>query len=155
MGLFVRADDVPAGQVQVEQAADAAGGLSTKQVVGTASSMMIARRTAGYHSKPHVHDCEQLNYMLDGELSIFVDKNVYHLKKGDFLRIPPNVVHWSWNRSEKHCELFECHAPALDLLPRDQSIQLLNEEEDINEIKWVPNIFVSEEHMDIEERLLD
>ena len=73
---------------------------------GNDSSIMIATRPPGFHSKPHYHDSEQLNYVADGEMWIFIDKEGFPLKKGDFFRIPRNAVHWSWNRSDKPCTFF-------------------------------------------------
>jgi mannose-6-phosphate isomerase-like protein (cupin superfamily) len=150
MSLYVKASDVPEGHVTMKLVG---GGLSTKQVVGKDSSLMIAKRTGGYHSKPHIHDCEQLNYVIKGEIWIFIQEQGFHLMEGDFLRIPPNAVHWSWNRAEDEVILFESHSPALDILPRDQSVILLAEDENPSEIKWVPNIFVSEEFMEVEKQL--
>jgi mannose-6-phosphate isomerase-like protein (cupin superfamily) len=151
MGLFVEAKDVPTGKVSMKVEG---GQLSTQQAVGKECSLMVARRSAGYHSKPHTHGCEQLNYVVRGTISIFVENEVYHLNTGDYLRIPADAVHWAWNRSDEECELIECHAPALDILPRDQVALLLDEGEDPSEVKWVENVFVSEEHMRVETELL-
>lgn len=152
MSLFAEAKNVPTGEVSMK----AEGGhLSTQQVVGKECSLMVATRSAGYHSKPHTHNCEQLNYVVRGHISIFVKEEVYHLKADDYLRMPADEVHWAWNRSDKECELIECHAPALDILPRDQVVLLLREEENPNEVRWVDNVFVSEEHMQVEDILLD
>lgn len=153
MGLYVRGADVPEGHVAMRVTGD--GSLSTKQIVGKHSSLMVARRSPGYHSKPHCHDSEQLNYVLKGEIYIFTEHKAYHLQQGDFLRIPPNVIHWAWNRSNKDCELLESHAPPLDILPRDQATLLLDEGECAGDIKWAPNVFVSDEYMQREQRLLD
>lgn len=152
MGLFVEAKDVPMGEVPMKVEG---GQLSTQQVVGKECSLMVAKRSAGYHSKPHTHSCEQLNYVVRGSMSIFVEEEVYHLNAGDYLRIPTDLVHWAWNRSDEECEVIECHAPALDILPRDQVVLLIREEEDSSEVKWVDNVFVSEDHMQVESRLLD
>jgi quercetin dioxygenase-like cupin family protein len=152
MALYVAAKDVPDGKVEMKVVG---GKLSTKQVIGTDSSLMVASRSGGYHSKPHVHNCEQLNYLVEGEIWLFVEKEVFHLKAGDFLRIPPNAVHWAWNRSDEDCVLFESHAPPLDILPRDQTPILLTEDEDPRAVRWVKNIFVSEEYMEVEKELLD
>jgi quercetin dioxygenase-like cupin family protein len=49
----------------------AAGRLTSKFVYGLHSNLMKAKRVGGYHSKPHVHDCEQLNLLMEGELWVF------------------------------------------------------------------------------------
>jgi mannose-6-phosphate isomerase-like protein (cupin superfamily) len=85
----------------------------TKAVYGDASSLMIATRPAGYHSAPHRHDCEQLNWLQSGELWVFVLDRAIHMRAGDFLRIPADVLHWSWNRADEPCTLVEVHTPGL------------------------------------------
>ncbi|MGC4954193.1 cupin domain-containing protein [Actinomadura citrea] len=110
--LFAEASQV---SEQVVEMKVAGGELRTKQVLGQSSSMMIATRSGGYHSEPHAHDCEQLNYVQSGEIWVFIEDTAYHLRAGDFLRIPPNAVHWAWNRSDASCELIEMHTPGLAL----------------------------------------
>lgn len=85
----------------------------TKAVYGTASSLMIATRPSGYHSVPHTHDCEQLNWLQSGELWVFVEDRAFHMASGDFLRIPAGAVHWSWNKGEGPCTLVEVHTPGM------------------------------------------
>jgi gentisate 1,2-dioxygenase len=92
--------------------------MITRFVYGNEANLMLATRSAGYHSKPHRHDCEQLNYLVDGELYIFIEDEGYLLRPGDFLRIPRNAVHWAWNRGKVACILIEVHAPVLDPMSR-------------------------------------
>ncbi len=40
------------------------------------------------------------------------------MRAGDFLRVPPRVVHWSWNRAEGPCTLLEVHCPGLQDDPK-------------------------------------
>ncbi|MGV9387101.1 cupin domain-containing protein [Nonomuraea sp. NPDC003707] len=110
--LFAAAKEVKEEVVEMKVAG---GELRTKQVLGQNSSLTIATRSAGYHSEPHSHDCEQLNYVQSGEIWVFVEDTAYHLRAGDFLRIPPSAVHWAWNRSDLSCELIEMHTPGLAL----------------------------------------
>lgn len=108
MPIHVRGDSVP------EETADmGTTSFTTKAVFGNSSSLMIATRPAGYHSRPHTHDCEQLNWLRDGELWVFVEDRAFHLEAGDFLRIPAGKIHWSWNKSEAPCTLLEVHTPGL------------------------------------------
>ena len=74
---------------------------------------MIATRRPGYHTKPHQHESEQINYVMDGEIWFFVKDHGYLCKKGDFHRIPANTVHWAFNRSDKDATVAEAHAPGL------------------------------------------
>ncbi len=138
--LFARSVDVPRGDVPMQVSG---GMLTTQQVVGKSASLMLAERSAGYHSKPHTHDCEQLNYLVKGELWIFLKEQAFHLSPGDFLRIPAGVVHWAWNRGSETCLLVEVHAPPLDILPRDQVVLLLAEGEVPTDIGWVGNAFIA------------
>ena len=107
---YASAADVPAGIVEMKTAG---GELRTQQVLGSESSMTIATRTPGYHSQPHAHDCEQLNYVSRGEVWVFVEHEAFHLRVGDFLRVPPSAMHWAWNRSSEDVELIEVHTPGL------------------------------------------
>ncbi|WP_344889342.1 cupin domain-containing protein [Nonomuraea antimicrobica] len=91
----------------------------TKAVFGNAASLMIATRPSGYHSKPHTHDCEQLNWLQTGQVWVFVENRAFRLEAGDFLRIPAGVVHWAWNKSERPCTMVEVHAPGLQ---RDRTL---------------------------------
>jgi len=140
MPLFAKGGDVPRGPVAMQVSG---GMLATQQVVGTNASLMIAERSGGYHSNPHVHDCEQLNYMIQGEVWIFIQDQAFHLRPGDFLRIPANIVHWAWNCTDEPCILAEAHLPALDVLPRGQAILLLDETEDAGLVRWVESQFVT------------
>ena len=113
MALYVPAGQVPATVVPMKVSG---GELRTQQVFGLRSSMMVASRSGGYHSVPHTHDCEQLNYVQAGQIWVFVEDTAYPLRAGDFLRIPAGAVHWAWNRDREDCELIEVHSPGL-LLP--------------------------------------
>jgi mannose-6-phosphate isomerase-like protein (cupin superfamily) len=121
----------PEGSV-TEQIADMGNtSFSTKAVYGNESSLMIATRPAGYHSRPHTHDCEQLNWLQSGELWIFIEDRAYKLESGDFLRVPRGARHWSWNRADTQCVLVEVHAPGLhaDPLISEHAVGLFDEGE--------------------------
>jgi quercetin dioxygenase-like cupin family protein len=147
MALYVAAKDVPEAQVQMKLTG---GNLSTKQVFGLESSMMVARRSGGYHSRPHAHNCEQLNYVAEGEIWIFVEENRYHLKQGDFLRVPRLAVHWAWNKSDRDCILIESHSPGLEILDPDQRVLLLDVGEQENQVARARQIWASEDYLQAE-----
>ena len=44
---------------------------------------------------PHSHPWEQLFVLLEGRVTLHVGDQVFDMKKGSFVRIPPNVVHYS------------------------------------------------------------
>jgi quercetin dioxygenase-like cupin family protein len=82
-------------------------------VHGAETGVMLANRGPGYHTTPHMHDAEQFNYILSGEIWFFVEKNGYRCKAGDLMRIPKNRVHWAWNRGPGHAVVLETHAPPI------------------------------------------
>ena len=75
--------------------------LRAQKVHGTDTSIMFAERASGYHTSPHMHDCEQMNYIVSGEIYFFVDGRGYRCKAGDVMRIPRNKMHWAWNRGKE------------------------------------------------------
>lgn len=96
---------------QTASAKLAGGHLSTYHVFGVDSSMMLATRSPGYHSKPHIHAAEQMNYVLEGQMTVFIEDKAFHLEVGDFLRIPSNTIHWAWVTGEKPCTMLQSFAP--------------------------------------------
>lgn len=112
MALHVKSSDVPESQ-RVRTGGEGIGSMTARKGYGNECSLMIATRKPGYHTKPHQHESEQINYVMDGEIWFFVEDKGFYCKKGDFQRIPANTIHWAWNRSDKDCTVAEAHAPAL------------------------------------------
>jgi quercetin dioxygenase-like cupin family protein len=110
--LVITLNDVP-DTVLVSAKHLSGGSIGAKIVHGKDASMIVATREPGYHSKPHLHDAEQLNYVLAGELYVFIDRDGFLAKEGDLFRVPRNAVHWSWVQGNKPCVLLEMHAPPL------------------------------------------
>ena len=121
MGLQMSSRDMEQGSAVLDVKA---GSMKTLFVYGNKANLMVATRSPGYHSHPHRHDCEQLNYLADGELWIFIENEGYHLRSGDFLRIPSNAVHWAWNCGTTPSVLIEVHAPVLDPSARRGTVGL-------------------------------
>ena len=111
MGLKVSSDQLSDGTNSLRTFA---GTMSTKVVHGNESSIVIARREAGYHSRPHYHESEQLNYVMEGEMWVFVEEQGFVARAGDFFRIPANAVHWAYNRSDEPVTAFQVHSPPLE-----------------------------------------
>lgn len=122
MGIHVQAADVGVGANVIQTTS---GGMVTKSVYGTDCSIMIATRDPGYHSRPHRHRSEQVNYVVDGEVWAFVEKEAFLAQAGDFFRIPAYAVHWAWNRSDAPVSLFEAFSPVLDPYTRKNCVSLL------------------------------
>ena len=123
--------------------------LRSQKVHGTDTSIMFAERAAGYHTSPHQHDCEQMNYIVSGEIFFFVDGRGYRCKAGDIMRIPRNKVHWAWNRGTETAVVFESHSPPL----RDRggdAVALLGPDDDAAKIQHMPNILVKMDQAEID-----
>ena len=89
------------------------GSVGAQIAYGRDMSIMVATRQPGYHSNPHRHEAEQLNYVLAGELYVFVDDDGFLARTGDVFRIPRKATHWSWVQGETPCLLLEAHSPPL------------------------------------------
>jgi mannose-6-phosphate isomerase-like protein (cupin superfamily) len=89
----------------------ASKGHQMQLVYGADSAFAISLRNPGYHSSPHIHDYEQLNYIQEGEMWFFVHDKGYHVKKGDSMRIPRNAIHWSWVKTDEPCLCYEVFSP--------------------------------------------
>ena len=75
MSLKAAGAGVPRRRVTLE----AGTSFETTFVSGKHVNLMVAHRPPGYHSRPHAHDAEQLNYVQDGEVWFFVGQRGYHL----------------------------------------------------------------------------
>jgi quercetin dioxygenase-like cupin family protein len=151
VALLIKGKDVKDGSAIVNLHG---GQMATKFVYGTECNLMVATRAGGYHSKPHTHDSEQLNYVTDGEIWVFVDDTGFLAQKGDFYRVPKNAVHWGWIRSDKPCTIVECHSPAVEPGRRRNSIGLFAEGEAPDTSKAVPTVNVEIDTARIEEAVL-
>jgi quercetin dioxygenase-like cupin family protein len=89
------------------------GSFGAQIVYGKESSLMVATHQPGFHSEPHSHDSEQLSYVLQGELLVFIDEEGFVVKKGDAFRVPRKAIHWSWVQGTEPSILLECHFPPL------------------------------------------
>jgi quercetin dioxygenase-like cupin family protein len=123
--------------------------LRSQKVHGTDTSLMFAERAPGYHTSPHRHDCEQMNYIVSGEIFFFVDGRGYRCRAGDIMRIPRNKVHWAWNRGTETAVVFESHSPPL----RDRggdAVALLGPDDDAAKIQQMSNILVKMDQAEID-----
>ncbi|MFH1560193.1 MAG: cupin domain-containing protein [Chloroflexota bacterium] len=107
MGLHMSWSEVPARAT----AKPRVGSKTSKGVYGNECNMSVVTRVPGYHTPPHRHDSEQINYIPDGEIWFFVEDKAHKCRAGDFQRIPRNAIHWAWNRSDKPAAVVEPHAP--------------------------------------------
>lgn len=151
--LIVTLADVP--ETNLVPAQFLSGGSIGAQIAyGREQSMMVATRQPQYHSKPHSHDCEQLNYVLEGELYVFVGDGGFLARKGDIFRIPRNAVHWSWVQGTVPCVLLETHTPPLigDSGVTDTARALICDDETRDDIIAVPSQWPTDFDRDAIER---
>ena len=83
MSLHVKAKDVPERKV-VRTGAEGEGAMVVRRGYGNECSLMYATRAPGYHTTPHAHEAEQINYVLAGEIWFFVEERGFLCKAGDF-----------------------------------------------------------------------
>jgi quercetin dioxygenase-like cupin family protein len=140
--LHVALADIP--ETNLVPAKHLAGGAIGAQIAyGLESSMMVAVRQPQYHSRPHSHDAEQLNYVLQGELYVFVGSSGFLARTGDIFRIPRNAVHWSWVQGNVPCVLLETHTPPLigEEGVTDTAVALVGPQESRSGITRVPSVW--------------
>jgi mannose-6-phosphate isomerase-like protein (cupin superfamily) len=137
-----RKQDLPVRTAAPSAAAHKGITMSTQRVHGIESSIMFAERGPGYHTKPHRHDCEQMNYIMSGEMWFFVEGEGYHCKKGDLMRIPRGRVHWAFNCSDEHTTILETHCPPLignNAEARKTAVSLLGDDEKMEDVQYKVN----------------
>lgn len=144
MGLLARAQDLQSGDFTSNELTGG-GTLSTLVLGGDEMSLIVADRGSGYHSKAHQHAAEQLNYVVSGEIWIFVEDEGFLAQEGDFFRIPANAVHWSRVKGDQPCRLVEAHAPSIagDELWRDKAFSCYRDDEPTSSRPGVTNVFLS------------
>jgi quercetin dioxygenase-like cupin family protein len=148
MPLYVKGDEVKSDTVTTQYTV-----MSTKLVRGDECTLMLATRPGGYHSRPHKHDTEQMNYVIDGEIWVFVEDRFFLVQAGDFYRIPRNAVHWGWITSDQPCTILEVFAPAYVSSAHQNVAGLYADGERPKPIADIQTEYVSEEYLKIEQTL--
>jgi len=70
----------------------------------------------------HHHESEQVMIVVDGECDEIVEGKLYHLRKGDVIRIPSNIEHGAYI-SDKGCKAIDIFSPPRkDLLEKLENI---------------------------------
>lgn len=121
-----------------------AGHARAQVVYGPDASVIIASRDAGYHSKPHRHSSEQINYLLTGEAWVFIEEDGYLMKAGDLLRIPGNKVHWAWVKGDMSVSVVEVHTPPLTADYEAGRVSLLLTDEEEARVEHTSNQWVQD-----------
>ncbi len=58
----------------------------------------------------HHHESEQVMIVVDGECDEIVEGKLYHLRKGDVIRIPSNIEHGAYI-SDRGCKAIDIFSP--------------------------------------------
>jgi mannose-6-phosphate isomerase-like protein (cupin superfamily) len=127
---------------------------STQRICGLESSLLFADRDPGYHTNPHRHDCEQLNYVLLGEIWFFIEEKAWRCREGDIMRIPRDKVHWAWVRGSENCSVVEVHTPPLPgngEEARQAAHSLLADDEELTDDRCAENARVQMDPKDVAE----
>lgn len=153
--LLVRAADLTTSVHSGAIGAAASGKLTSKCVHGLEHNMTIATRKGGYHSVPHIHDAEQIHFLVKGEIKIYTSENGFDCREGDFNIVPRNIPHWALVPTDDENILLQVHSPVLGSAANRKA--LLTEEERVFPIPTVFNMtpWGAEEIMQAEERFRD
>ena len=153
MSLQCKAEDIPNRKVE-RTGNQGVGSMIIKRAFGTECSLMHAVRAPGYHTTPHAHASEQINYVLEGEIWFFVENEGFLCKAGDFQRVPSNKIHWAWNRSNANTVVVEAHSPALVAGPQSEgSIGLFSADEQAEARGPCQNNFVPYDWQSVEQHI--
>jgi quercetin dioxygenase-like cupin family protein len=153
--LLVRAAELTTSVHSGAIGAAASGKLTSKCVHGLEHNMTIATRKGGYHSVPHIHDAEQIHFLVKGQIKIYTPDDGFDCREGDFNIVARNVPHWAIVPTEDENILLQVHSPVLGSAANRKA--LLTEEERIFPISTVFNMtpWAAEEIMQAEERFLN
>lgn len=147
--LLINRSDTAVHTVEHETDHGLAEGHRVEQkVYGREMNLVYARRSADYHTDPHVHVAEQLNYCVEGRVWIFVEDEAYLMVEGDFTRIPPHAIHWA--RGETENVLLTAHGPPLVADDPDAE-GLFLPDEDASPREKAANEFIDEYPYDLTE----
>jgi quercetin dioxygenase-like cupin family protein len=71
-------------------------GSNSRLIAGEQSMLSFLTMKAHSYFAPHHHSQEQIMIVLDGSCDEIIDGKIYHIKKGDVVILPPNLVHGAY-----------------------------------------------------------
>jgi quercetin dioxygenase-like cupin family protein len=153
MPLHIKAKDVPKRK---HNPIKGDGMKEVSRIYGRECNISPNWYHPGYHTRPHYHDCEQINYVIEGEIWVFVADEGFHCKQGDYIRIPRGRIHWAWNNFDKTALVIEAHSPPLIAgKPGSTAVGLFDDDEDPNPPVIAENLYDKEfDHVEPERRAL-
>jgi quercetin dioxygenase-like cupin family protein len=75
-------------------------GATSRLVTGEQSMISFLTMHAHTYFAPHHHPQEQIMIVLDGSCDEIIDGKIYHVKPGDVIVLPPNLVHGAYMGNE-------------------------------------------------------
>jgi len=152
--LVVRAASLTTSVHSGAIGAAASGKLTSKCVHGLGHNLTLATRKGGYHSVPHIHDAEQIHFIVKGEIKIFTSEAGFDCKEGDFNIVPRNIPHWAIVPTDDENILLQVHSPVLGSAANRKA--LVTDEEKQLPIPTVFNMtpWAAEEIMKVEEKFM-
>jgi quercetin dioxygenase-like cupin family protein len=69
---------------------------------------------------PHSHPHEQITYVVQGELFLFLGEEKHHLTEGDVFSVPPDLPHCIQTISS-HVRLIDCFSPIREDFLKEKS----------------------------------
>ena len=69
-------------------------GVERKAISGGGATVALNRLQPGHTPSPHSHPHEQIAYIIAGTIDFFIEDQVFHLRPGSVLVVPPNARHW-------------------------------------------------------------
>ena len=73
------------------------------------------RSKTSRHASPHLHNSIEFIYITEGTLELGMGQELYHMDKGDFAVIFPDVIHHCQVFSEQDSEVLHINVPTRTL----------------------------------------
>ena len=89
-------------------------GVSRKVVHGNNGTVVFNKLESGHEPRPHQHSHEQIAIILKGQTNFTVGENVYELREGDLVFIPPHVTHFAQVINGEDCINLDFFIPRRD-----------------------------------------
>lgn len=86
-----------------------APGITANVINSETMTIMHARLKAGATAPEHSHFHEQIVNVIAGEIELTVEGKAHHLKPGDTMLLPPNILHSA--RAITNCHVLDVFNP--------------------------------------------
>ena len=152
---LLSAENVPVDEIS--GAVYKAGSRSAQVVYSPQASIMVTTRHPGYHSRASCHEGDELDYVVSGEMWLFVGDTGFKVKAGDFVRVPDGEVHWARVTGGTPCTMIHVHTPPFVGNPgaQDTAVGMLTAAEIADGFPIAKDIFTEDFPMDeIEKRVM-